>query len=223
MNMSIRALLLDFDGTLVQRDMLSEAIGLVGKKAESEAIDADFQAGKLSGVLALVKRINLLNGVTIERIQRKVRENLALMDGARELLSYCKAHDILTILASGSITPILAIYQEALGIDHIIGPEPQIKNNTIIGISDDDFPKEGHFKVVGISRILAERNIAESECVAIGDSRGDLAMFELANFAIAIKPKVNLDDFVDAHVENLHEVIEILEGLHSYSPVLQKA
>jgi phosphoserine phosphatase len=211
--MTIRALLLDFDGTLVQRDMLSEVIDLVGKKAESEAIDAEFQAGKLPGVLGLVKRISLLSGVTIDQIQQKVREDLALMPGARELFAYCQERGIITILASGSITPILAIYQDELGIDHIIGPQPHIENNTIIGISELDFPKEGNFKVVGIAQILAERNISQNECVAIGDSRGDLAMFELAEYAIAIKPKVNLDEYVDAKVENLHEVVGILEEL----------
>lgn len=37
--MTLKALLLDFDGTLVTRDMLSEVIDLVGQKMESEQID----------------------------------------------------------------------------------------------------------------------------------------------------------------------------------------
>lgn len=58
-----QALLLDFDGTLVTRDMLSEATDLVGKKAESELLDRQFQSGQLPGLSALIARINLLKGV----------------------------------------------------------------------------------------------------------------------------------------------------------------
>lgn len=211
--MKVRALLLDFDGTLVQRDMLSEVIDLVGKKIESQQIDADFQSGKLPGVLGLIQRINLLAGVSVKQIKDKVHEDLSLIEGARELIQYCKDTSVITILASGSITPILEVYQNELGIDYIVGPKPVIENDVVTGISESDFPKEGNFKVVGITNILRENNIRNANSVAVGDSRGDLPMFKLANYAIGINPKVNLDEFIDEKVVNLHQVVEILNKI----------
>jgi phosphoserine phosphatase len=208
--MNCKALLLDFDGTLVQRDMLTEVIDLVGKKTESEAIDADFQAGKLPGTQGLIKRINLLSGVSIESIQAKVREDLALTKGAKELFQYCKKNDIVTVLASGSIVPILEIYKSELGIDHIVGPQPTIINDKIIDITEAAFPKTGNFKVIGITEALKPYGILGTQCVALGDSRGDLEMFKMAGFSIGINPKVNLDEYINVKVTDLHQVIEWL-------------
>lgn len=205
-----KALFLDFDGTLVTRDMLSEVIDLVGKKEESERIDHDFQTGKIQGLEGLIARINLLQGVSIDQIQAKVREDLALMSGARELIQYCQDNRILTILASGSITPILEVYSQELGIDHIVGPKPHIGENIIHGISEEDFPKTGHFKVVGIKAIIDKLSISKDQCVAIGDGRADLPMFALASTKIAINPKGGIEEFADYVVNDLNQVLEII-------------
>lgn len=209
----IKALLLDFDGTLVERDMLSEVIDLVGKKEESERIDHEFQTGKLQGLSGLIARINLLKGVSVDQIQSKVREDLALMAGARELIQHCQVNQIITILASGSITPILEVYQWELGIDYIVGPTPHVKDSKIEGITKSDFPRDGHFKVVGIKAIIDKLGIHKDQCVAIGDGRGDLPMFELAHTTIAINPKGGIEEFADYVVSDLFQVVEILEKL----------
>jgi phosphoserine phosphatase len=140
---------------------------------------------------------------------------LALTNGAKELLSYCKENNIRTILASGSIVPILEIYQEELGLDYIIGPRPKIKQDLIDGISEADFPADGNFKVVGISAILQELQIEPSDCVAIGDSRGDVPMFEMAAYAIALNPKIDLSEYTDRAATDLSEVITILQEIKS--------
>ncbi len=210
--MTIKALLMDFDGTLVSKDMLSEVIGLVGKKEESEQIDQDFQTGKLKGLEGLIARINLLKDVSVEQIQNKVKEDLALIKGARELVHFCNQHRIEIILASGSITPILDVYCDEIGINHTVGSEPQIKDGNIQGISEDDYPKEGHFKVVGIEKILEEYKISKDESVAIGDGRGDLPMFELAAKAIAINPRGGIEEHADKKVDDLHQAREIIQS-----------
>lgn len=213
--MNVKALLLDFDGTLVTRDMLSEVIDLVGKKEESEQIDRDFQTGQLPGLSALITRINLLKGVSVDQVQDKVKEDLALITGAKELLAHCKSNGIVTILASGSITPILEVYKQEIGIDYIVGSEPVIENSVIQGISDENYPdpKQGHFKVVGITKILNQLGIQHNQTVAIGDGRGDLPMFELAEVAIAINPKGGIEEYAQYQVSDLYQALEIIKGL----------
>lgn len=203
---------MDFDGTLVNRDMLSEVIDLVGKKEESEQIDHDFQSGKVKGLEGLIARINLLKGVSVSQVHDKVKEDLALIEGAKDLVDFCNQQGIEIILASGSITPILEVYREEIGINYIVGSEPQITNEVIQGISEDDYPKEGHFKVVGIKKILEKHGISHDECVAIGDGRGDLPMFELAAKAIAINPKGGIEEHADEVVADLHQAREIIES-----------
>lgn len=208
--MTIKALLLDFDGTLVTKDMLSEVIDLVGKKQESEQINADFHAGKLTGIQPLISRINLLVGVTTEQITDKVREDLSLLPGARELIAYCKSNEISIILASGSIETILEVYKEELGIEYLVGSKPKIAEGRIQGITRAEYPENGHFKVVGISKILTKLGIVPTECMAVGDSRGDIPMFELAGVSIAINPKGGIEQHAEYVVDDLNQVLEIL-------------
>lgn len=215
--MKIKALLLDFDGTIVSKDMLSEVIDIVGKKEESEKIDELFQSGELLGLSALVERINLLKNTSVDRIKEKVKEDLSLMDGARELISHCKSNTIITILASGSITPILEVYKDELGIDYIVGSQPEIVDGKIAGISLRSYPdpKEGHFKVVGISTVLKEQNISIENTCAIGDSRGDIPMFEMAQIAMAIHPKGGIGKYADHIISDLHQGLSIIEEENS--------
>ena len=56
----IKAVLLDFDGTLVTKDILDVACKIVGKDTESKKLNEEFNSGKTSGLDALIKRINLL-------------------------------------------------------------------------------------------------------------------------------------------------------------------
>lgn len=211
--MPAQVLLLDFDGTIVTKDMLSEVIDLVGKKHQSEVIDKEFQAGKLPGLSALISRINLLKGVSVEQIQAKVKQDLALIPGTRELLAFCKQQKIVTILASGSIVSILEVYQQELGIDYLVGSQPEISQGKIIGISQDDYPPQGHFKVVGITSILENLELSQAQIVAIGDGRGDIPMFELATTKLAINPKGGIEEFAEYVITDLNQALSIIRGL----------
>lgn len=202
---------MDFDGTLVTKDMLSEVIDLTGKKAESQQLDHDFQTGKLKGLEGLIARINLLKGVTVTQIQDKVKNDLSLMRGSHELLEFCDRENLKVILASGSIVQILEVYKNEIGIDYIVGSNPKIVDGKIEGISQSDYPAKGNFKVMGIQKILNGLDIKFSDCVAIGDGRGDLPMFEMAGLSIAINPKDGIEELTDKVVEDLFEAKEIIE------------
>jgi len=209
--MKVKALLLDFDGTLVSKDMLVEVIDLVGKKAEADRRARDFQSGKNRGLEGLIARINLLKGLSVSAITDKVNEDLALIDGAEELIDYCRANNIVVIIATGSIKPILDPYKDRLGIEYIVCSEPVIKDGVIQGISEQNYPQDSrHFKVVGISKILDRLGIKNEETVAIGDGRGDIPMFELAGYTIAINPKGGIEKYANDVVTDLHQAKEII-------------
>lgn len=210
----IRALLLDFDGTIVHKDILSELVALVGKKAKADNYTADFQAGRTHGLEGLIGRINLLKGMTVKQIENFVMQDLALIDGAVALSRFCKQQDIITILATGAIEPVAKIYQRELGFDYIVCSHPHIENGSIVGIARSDYPfGDVHFKVAGIVPILSEHGIKISECVAVGDGRGDIPMFELAGYRIAINPKGGIEQYANTIVPDLHEVVRIIEKI----------
>ena len=141
----IKAVLLDFDGTLVYRDILDVICGIVGKAKESYKINNDFLTGKLPGLTALITRINFLQGLSLFQIEKQLDQDTYLTTGAKELIDFLNQQKIIIILYSGNITPILSYYQKLLGINYIVGSQPKMEGQKIIGISKEDFPMTFNF------------------------------------------------------------------------------
>ena len=80
----MRIFLSDFDGTIVNRDILDVICGITGHEKDSEKINKE---GRF-GVEPLIERINFLKGVTKQQIFEKLNENNYLVSGAKELFSY---------------------------------------------------------------------------------------------------------------------------------------
>lgn len=207
----IKAVLIDFDGTIVTKDILDVVCGIVGKEEESDKINKDFHAGKLTGLAPLATRINFLKGVNVAQITEKLSENPYLMQGAKELFSYLKQNSIVSIIHSGNITPILSFYQKELGADYIVGTNPQMNGEEIVGISENDF-LGNNFKVEGVKKILEQLGISPEETIAIGDSPADKPMFEYAGKSIAINPKNGVEEFADYVIkDSLANAIPFIE------------
>lgn len=201
---------MDFDGTLVNKDILDVVCGIVGKEDDSRKINEEFHAGKRQGLDALVERINFLKDVTNQDIKKKLDENTYLEKGAKELFQFLAKNKILSILASGNILPVLEYYKNLLNITYIIGSTPKMIDDSIVGISVNDFQGKD-FKLIGVKKLLIDLRIQQEETIAIGDSPADIQLFEFARKSIAINPKGGIEKNVDCVVHDLIEVIEIIE------------
>lgn len=208
----VKIFLSDFDGTLVNKDILDVLCGINGKEEESKRLNAEFIAGKRDGLPTLKQRIDFLKGVSTLQIKAKLDAENYLVDGAKELFAYLKANGFVTVLHSGNILPVLEYYQNLLGIDYIVGNKPRRNGDSIIGIELEDFASRD-FKVKGCKEIISKLNISK-ECVyAIGDSPADLGVFSLAGTCIAINAKGGIDKNVDIVLKNgnLSELIPYLK------------
>ena len=211
--MKLKALLCDFDGTLVTKDILDIVCGIVGKEDESKKLNKDFFEGKISGRESLIKRINLIQGVSIDQISQVLSKKDYLRKGAKELFDYLNSNNILTVLYSGNLIPILKYYQNKLGITHIVGTQPKMDRNKILSISNEDFTSKNH-KLDGIKNILKDNKISSDEVVAIGDSPADIPIFEFAAKSIAINPKEDIENHTDYVIkDDLSKVIDTIENL----------
>lgn len=205
----IKAVLHDFDGTLVTRDILDVVCGIVGKEEESDKLNKEFQAGLRPGLPTIIERINFLKGVSLSQIKEKLDQNSYLMEGASEWVNFLKGQGIKVVLYSGNIQPILKYYQEKLGIDYIVGTKPKVEGETILGISEEDF-LPGNWKLAGIEKVLDDLGIKAEETLAIGDSPADKSIFEFAGKSIAVNPKNGIEKEAKFVIENdLTKAIQI--------------
>ncbi len=207
----IKAALLDLDGTLVNTDMSVAVAEIAGKQDEVHQNNLNFHKGVTTGLTGLVASINLFKGVTLDQIDEKLNKQDYLMPGARALLQFFRDNGIISILASGSILPVVERYQKVLGVDYAIGSRPKIRDGIIEGISEEDYPSSD-FKLFETKKILEALNINASETVAIGDSPGDKSRFEFAHISIAINPKGGIETLADhVIVDDLSKAIPIIQ------------
>ena len=211
MKTKIKAVLIDFDGTLVTEDMLDIICELVAKKSESKKLNSLFKNGKLNGRASLIARINLLKGVSLPQIEAKLHENNYLRKDAQQFIDFLHKNNIISVLYSGNIAPILKYYQRLLNIDYIVDTTPKIKNNVIAGISEEDFPK-GNFKIEGIKQILNKLNITPNQTLAIGDSHADIPIFKFAGYSLAINAPKEVEKQADRGICRLDEAVSIIKN-----------
>jgi HAD superfamily phosphoserine phosphatase-like hydrolase len=211
--MKIKAVVIDLDGTITTEDISGVLTELVGKKEESKKLDILFQEGKSYGLDGLIKRINFLKGLTVEQLRAVVIKNDYLRKGAKELFSFLKENNIVSIIASGNIMPVLEVFKEKLGADYLVGSKPIIENNILVLISEKEYSGTD-YKVSGLKEILSKLNISLDSLVAIGDSKADKGMFEIAAKSIAINPKGNIEQYADYVIQDdLSKAIPILKDL----------
>jgi HAD superfamily phosphoserine phosphatase-like hydrolase len=217
-NGSIRAALLDFDGTLVTEDFSDRLADLNGKKAESEHLNAEFQAGRLAGITGLVQRVNMLDGITLTQVHDLLAGDAHLMPGVIELFEYFRANDIVSIVASGSILPVLEYYQRLLGIDYVVGTAVELDGDVIRGVSRTAPPVDG-FKLTGCMRILTELGIPVHQAAAVGDSPADAALMLHAGLSIAVNPVGGVEQYADHVIScDLTEALTLIESHNSTRP-----
>lgn len=209
---AIRAALLDFDGTLVREDFSDLLAEINGKRAESQRLNAEFHSGKRPGVSGLIDNTNLLDGVTLTQVRDVVRASDCLMPGAHELFGFLHEQRITTVVASGSILPVLHEFQTILGIDHVVGTAVAIRDQTIRGVDPENLPVDG-FKLLGCMQLLTELEIPIAEAVAIGDSPAEKGLFVHAGLSIAINPVGGVEQYAD-HVigSDLNEAVDLIRS-----------
>jgi phosphoserine phosphatase len=105
--MKAKAVVIDFDGTITTEDMSDLLAKTVGKQVESMELNRQFWEGSLTGLSGLVQRINFLKGITKQDLEELVEKSDYLRDGAYELFDYLRSNGIISIIASGSVLPLL--------------------------------------------------------------------------------------------------------------------
>ena len=212
--MKIKAILIDFDGTVVSTDILDVICGIVGKEKKSKKINEEYYKGIRSGRSSLITRINFLKGVTRKQIQKKLSENDFLMRGAEKIFDYLNSSNYISILHSGNLVQILEYYKNKLDITYIVGTKPKMNGDAIESISEENFSGP-NFKLEDSKTILDKLNITPNEVVAIGDSPADKAIFEFAGKSIAINPKEGIEKYANYVInDDLSKAIDIINKLN---------
>ena len=202
----------DLDGTLTSERSIWEYIHVkLGKwYGNAEEYQRQFLQGKISYRRFCELDAHVWKGMSIDQLRDIVR-GVPFNPGADELTSLLRQLGLRLALISSGLSLLSEWVQETYGFDY--GVSNQLLHED--GILTGEVEIKVHYdrKAEWVRTIMDIFQVRRDEIIAIGDSTGDMEMFEMAGFSISFNsssPK--LDKIADVVIKgnDLSQVITTL-------------
>jgi phosphoserine phosphatase len=176
-------LVADMDSTIVTTETLDELAAYAGQQAAVKAISDRSMNGEIDFATALRERVAMLAGLGLDALER-TWERVRLTGGARELVATMRAHGALTALVSGGFTFFSGRVAAAAGFD-IHRANVLIDDGAALTGTVAEPILDRNAKLITLDALAAERGLARSATMAVGDGANDLDMLAAAGLGVA--------------------------------------
>lgn len=182
----------DLDSTLIQMEVIDELAKAKPEIAAQVAeITEESMAGRLDFKQALAKRVSLLQGLDIEPLWQKIKDEVRFTDGVFDLFgSFLNPQNGWTCaIVSGGFLPIAEWVRQKLGMQFAFANALEVdENGKLTGKL-----QAGHDIVDGEAKrahLLELSKHAEAQVrLAVGDGANDLLMLSEADIGVAFNAK----------------------------------
>ncbi|GGN59882.1 hypothetical protein GCM10010112_15490 [Actinoplanes lobatus] len=173
----------DVDGTLVPRTSSGQHLaGLLGHADVVREAEEGYAAGLLTNREVSIVDAEGWAGWTPAEV-RGFLESMPLVDGIADTVAWCRAHDLVPVLATLAWDGVGGYLCERFGFVRASGPRLEILAGRYTGRVAEHFDEQG--KRDFALRVAAEFGVGPKVCAAIGDSRSDLPLFAEVGLAVA--------------------------------------
>lgn len=208
----------DIDGTLVPStssgQFLAERFG--HSTAVSDA-EERYAAGMTTNYDVSVIDAAGWAGTSEATVERWLEE-LPLIAAIEDVVAWCQDREITPVLATVAWWPVSESFSARFGFERGGGPRVQALAGVYTGLVDAHFDE--YDKRDCAARIAARAGVPLSRCVAIGDSRSDLPLFEVAGHSIALNAshdaRAAASVALDTH--DLRSVLPYLDDWLAHTP-----
>lgn len=180
----LRVACFDLDGTLLRKTTVSLFLAAyLGRAAALEDLERRFRLGEISNAVIADTSAGWFTGMRRAEVWAQL-EQAPWIAGIAGTVARLRADGFHVIL--GTITWRFAaeLLQARYQLDAVSGTEMEEVDGVLSGAVSRHFDE--YDKVRFVERFCAERGLALSQCVAIGDSRSDVPLFKRVGLAIAI-------------------------------------
>lgn len=203
-----RLFLFDVDSTLINE----EVIDLIGAKAgfsrEIAAITEEAMLGQLDFSAALIKRVGLLAGLSVEVLD-EVRSDITFTNGATELIANLQATGDQVAIVSGGFVEVIAPIMKLLSIELFKANSFEIQDNKLTGrVTGEIIDRSAKAKFLNELRV----QFNPEQTIAVGDGANDIEMIRAADIGIAFCAKPALKEVADLVIDkrDLREILNYL-------------
>ena len=203
----IKLVVFDLDNVIIDGEAIDEIGKLANVEEEIAEITEKAMLGEIDFETAIKDRVKLLEGISIEDIQ-KVADELVFMTSAEEAINNLKNEDLDVAIISGSFDVVADVIKEKLGVDYIFTNSFIVEDGKLTG--EVEGPLVSGTKLDVLKDLADEKGISLEEVVAVGDGANDISMIEAAGIGIAFNAKPSVKEIADIVVEgkDLNDVFE---------------
>ncbi len=185
MNQRFRLITLDLDGTLTREPSIWEYIHKqLGKwYGFAEDYQNQFLAGKISYEEFCERDAQVWKGMKVEELFEIVK-TVPFHPGVDELIHYLKQKGLKLALISSGLSLLSDWVHRKYRFDYSVSNDLLHENGILTGrvrirVYYDQ-------KAEWVRKILKKFGVKPEEVIAIGDSKGDIDMFQMVGFSVAI-------------------------------------
>ena len=193
-------LIADMDSTIIGCECLDELADMAGFKPQVSAITERAMRGEIAFEVALRERVALLKGLSLDALERTLRERVQLNPGARALVATMKAHGATTMLVSGGFTYFTSFVARDVGFDAHQANTLLHDGEALTGeVAEPILGREA--KLAALEKAVADLGITYDDVLAVGDGANDLAMIARAGLGVAWHAKPIVADAAGARID----------------------
>lgn len=208
-NQHYKLAIFDLDGTLTQERSIWKYIHIrLGKwYGFAEEYQNQFLAGKISYEEFCERDAEVWKGMKVEEVLEIVK-TVPFHPGTDALISHLKKRGLKLSMVSSGLSVLSDWVHQKFGFDYSVSNDLLHEN----GVLNGGVRIQVHYdkKAEWVRRILQKFDVKPEEAIAIGDSKGDLDMFQMVGFSVAFNSSCrDLDQIASVCVqsENLADII----------------
>ncbi len=200
----------DADSTLLRNEVIELIADEAGRGAEVAAATEAAMRGEIDFAASLRSRVAALAGVPVTAFER-VRARVQPTPGARELIAAIHARGGQAAVVSGGFHEVLDVVAPALGVDVWRANRLSVADGVLDGSVDGEIV-DAEAKARALRDWAAERGVALSQTIAVGDGANDLRMMAAAGLGLAFNAKPAVRAAADLVIDpvDLREIVPLL-------------
>jgi phosphoserine phosphatase len=183
-----KLLLADMDSTMIGQECIDELADFAGLKAHVAGITERAMRGEIAFEPALRERVALLKGLSVDVVDKVIRERITLTPGGRELVATMRAHGGWTCLISGGFTLFTQPIAGMIGFQENRGNELIVHDGQLTGEVKEPILGRAA-KLATLTELREAFDLDNIDTLVTGDGANDLGMITEAGLGVAFHAK----------------------------------